>query len=120
MTHPALLAAPRDKRAAGRRIIKALKNGRLGAQGEYENEDGKCCAIGVLFTQQQRAWIRDKGMNEQDVDGLIDGYSGLEGIGEENFYAMTRLSREEASEIQGTNDERPGALEEVVREITKA
>lgn len=97
--HPALEHAPKTKKQAGRRLLKAFKEGKLQPPGvcEYTSRKGPC-AIGSFFTSAQRRLITGAGLNYLGVKAVACEF------GTANIEAMTKMSLEECEDVQGAFD----------------
>lgn len=82
---------PRTLRESFDLILKAASNGRL--IGGYFTKGDKYDAIGCLLTPKQRAEIRRKMYDDQNINDLVKHF------GSENLKAMTGMTVKQAMSI---------------------
>lgn len=67
---------------------------------QYEDEDGRRCAIGFFFTKDQIDWIKSHDLN---IDTSVDDLAKW--IGEDNLIATTGFNKCIAFTVQSAHDE---------------
>ena len=96
------MTSPRTKKQALEWIREHLETGKLGAAGAdgclYQDSEGRHCAVGCLFTQEQHDWIQShEGLNSMGITQLM-------GLAPEFSTSFSDLSLAEVQRIQNHHD----------------